>query len=304
MAKYINLLACICILSFASSCAPESKDDGKVHVVATTSIIADCISEILGDQAEVQSIMGPGVDPHLYKASQGDLEMLSNADVIIYNGLHLEGKMAEVFEKLKKTKITLAVGDYAPKSALKSAGAASGRVDPHIWFSPDLWMASINGVVDSLNKLDYFSDLELSFEAYQSSVMEMKATLIGELDAEIPVKDRVLITSHDAFSYFGDAFGFEVRGLQGISTAAEFGVKDVSVLISFIQNRNVRAIFVETSVSDKNLMAVVDGASARGYDVKIGGTLYSDALGGTDSGADTYIGMVQSNVRTIIKGLQ
>jgi manganese/zinc/iron transport system substrate-binding protein len=149
-----------------------------------------------------------------------------------------------------------------------------------------------------------FEDLLMPFEYYQQRILGMKAELVGLLDSELPESRRILITSHDAFSYFGDEFGFRVEALQGISTAAEFGVKDVSDLITFIQINEVKSIFIETSISDKNLKAVVDGANARGYSVNIGGTLYSDALGGKGSGADSYEGMIRTNVLTIIEALK
>lgn len=304
MKNYFILVLIFGLICSTIGCGPAEQESAKPVIVTTTGIIADCIRNIVGDKAEVLSIMGAGVDPHLYKASQGDLEKLSKADVIIYNGLHLEGKMAQVLSKMSANKLAIAVGDYADPDELKRADAQSDLYDPHIWFNPELWMNSMQGVCFELEKVEGIGSLDSSFAAYYSKVMTSQKKLLLELDSLLADSQRILITSHDAFEYFGDAFRFKVRGLQGISTAAEYGIKDVSNLISFVVDNKVKAVFIETSVSDKNLRSVVEGAKARNYELKIGGTLYSDALGADGTKEGTYIGMIEANVRTIIQGLK
>lgn len=293
-----------CTLIVVGCTDNSKKDDGSLTIVTTTGIIGDCIGEIVGEQAEVISLMGAGVDPHLYKATQGDLEKLSNADIIVYNGLHLEGKMAKMLENYAKQKPVFALGDYVTQSSLKKVDEVSDLVDPHIWFNPEVWLEGLQGVAIGLNKLEGLGNTMLNFEDYKKEVLTTSENLTELLDSNLREDKRILITSHDAFSYFGDAYGFQVRGLQGISTAAEYGAKDVKSLIDFVIDNDIKAVFVETSVSDKNLKAVIEGAKARGYNLKIGGTLYSDALGDQGTGANHYIGMLTSNVETVIAGLK
>jgi manganese/zinc/iron transport system substrate-binding protein len=287
-----------------NSCSIKNAKNKQLTIVTTTGIIGDCVSQIVGEQAKVISIMGAGVDPHLYKASQGDIAKLSQADIIVYNGLHLEGKMAQMLENFSKTKPVFSVGDYIEKTDLKEVDKTSDLVDPHVWFSPNLWIDGLGGVALELDKLE---GLDSIIERYKSYALEIKSTqtmLQKLLDKNLDSNERILITSHDAFEYFGDAFKFKVRGLQGISTTAEYGTKDIKDLTDFIINNNIKSVFVETSVPNKNLEAVVASAQARDYSIRIGGTLYSDALGEKNTSAGTYKGMLISNVQTIIKGLK
>ena len=287
-----------------NSCSIKNAKNKQLTIVTTTGIIGDCVSQIVGEQAKVISIMGAGVDPHLYKASQGDIAKLSQADIIVYNGLHLEGKMAQMLENFSKTKPVFSVGDYIEKTDLKEVDKTSDLVDPHVWFSPNLWIDGLGGVALELDKLE---GLDSIIERYKSYALEIKSTqtmLQKLLDKNLDSNERILITSHDAFEYFGDAFKFKVRGLQGISTTAEYGTKDIKDLTDFIINNNIKSVFVETSVPNKNLEAVVASAQARDYSIRIGGTLYSDALGEKNTHAGTYKGMLISNVQTIIKGLK
>ncbi|MFY0644157.1 MAG: zinc ABC transporter substrate-binding protein [Bacteroidia bacterium] len=295
------ILAC---LLFLSACKGASQQEEGLIIVCTTGIIADCISEIVEDKATVISLMGPGVDPHLYKASQGDLIKLSKADIVIYNGLHLEGKMGHVLDNAAQNKEVIAVGDFANPEDLKEVGNESTLRDPHIWFNPELWMFCMAGVVEELQLIPGLEGINVRFEEYQEEVLAMHQSMQKLLDNELDRSKRILITSHDAFSYFGDAYYFEVRGLQGISTAAEFGIKDVTDLIDFVIERELKALFIETSVSDRNLKAVVEGAEARGYSVELGGALYSDALGNAEGSAGSYIGMIKTNIETILQGLK
>jgi len=302
---YINKISVLVIATIMmNSCSIKNAKNKQLTIVTTTGIIGDCVSQIVGEQAKVISIMGAGVDPHLYKASQGDIAKLSQADIIVYNGLHLEGKMAQMLENFSKTKPVFSVGDYIEKTDLKEVDKTSDLVDPHVWFSPNLWIDGLGGVALELDKLE---GLDSIIERYKSYALEIKSTqtmLQKLLDKNLDSNERILITSHDAFEYFGDAFKFKVRGLQGISTTAEYGTKDIKDLTDFIINNNIKSVFVETSVPNKNLEAVVASAQARDYSIRIGGTLYSDALGEKNTSAGTYKGMLISNVQTIIKGLK
>jgi manganese/zinc/iron transport system substrate-binding protein len=288
-----------------SACQPKQKDvqRERLMIVTTTGMIADAVKNVTGDGADVISLMGAGVDPHLYKATQGDLQKLTDADVIFYNGLHLEGKMAEVLEKLGRTKTVIPVTQSIQEEELRLI--TEGIHDPHIWFDVKLWKNAVSAVEKTLSEVDSAKQ-----EIYQANA----ARYLLQLDSldnavatqiqTIPATQRVLITAHDAFGYFGDAYAMEVRGLQGISTVSEFGLKDVTVLVDFIISRKIKAIFVETSVSEKSINAVIEGCKNKGWQVNIGGSLYSDAMGEANTPEGTYIGMVSKNVSTIVSALQ
>lgn len=292
------------LLVLVCSCNENKKSD-KFTIVTTTGIIADCITNIVGDDVTVISLMGAGVDPHLYRASQGDIEKLTSADIIVYNGLHLEGKMAKMLENYAQQKPTFAVGDYVNQTLLKRVDETSDLVDPHIWLNPEIWMSGIKGVAEELSAAaPELRNAREKFVQYNEEVSQLTTVLKQQLDTTLDSDKRILITSHDAFAYFGDAFGFRVRGLQGISTAAEYGTRDVKDLVDFIIDQDIKSVFIETSVSDKNLTAVIDGAKMRDYPLSIGGTLYSDALGKNGTPAGTYTGMLKANVNTIVAGLK
>jgi manganese/zinc/iron transport system substrate-binding protein len=266
-------------------------------------MIADAVANIVGDHAEVISLMGPGVDPHLYKATQGDLQKLTDADIVFYNGLHLEGKMGEVLEKLARTKTVVAVGGEIEESRLRTV--TNNIHDPHIWFNVDLWKEAVQVAAKTLISKDsvHANDYKLNTTSYLMQLDSLHTSIIEQVK-EIPKTQRVLITAHDAFGYFGDAYGVEVRGLQGISTVAEFGLKDVTELVDFIIERKIKAIFVETSVSEKSINAVIEGCQQQNWNVRIGGSLYSDAMGPAGTPEGTYIGMVSKNVETIVSSLK
>lgn len=292
-------------LYFLVGCQPPQQENSRLYVVATTGMLADAARQIAGDQATVVGLMGPGVDPHLYKATQGDLTELRKADLIIYNGLHLEGKMGEVLGKLGREKAVFAAGETLPRSALRNAADGSDAYDPHIWFDVSLWRQAVAAITEELAATD-----TLHREVYQQRGQDYLSQLdslhrwVGETLAQIPDSSRVLITAHDAFEYFGAAYQIEVQGLQGISTVAEYGLKDVKELVDLIVERNIKAVFVESSVPVKSLEAVVAGCRQKGHEVRIGGTLYSDAMGEAGSDAGTYLGMVRHNVETIVAGLK
>jgi manganese/zinc/iron transport system substrate-binding protein len=285
---------------------PVSKaEDGKLNIVATTGMIADALENIVGDHANVEVLMGPGVDPHLYKATQGDLKRLTEADAIFYNGLHLEGKMGEVLKKLGRLKPVVAVGDQLPKEVLINSTDYASAYDPHVWFDVSLWSQVVEITRQQMGQID-----EVHAETYQQNAKDYQESLDSLHDwvtsaiQMVPERQRVLITAHDAFEYFGRAYGIEVRGLQGISTVSEFGLRDVTELVDFISSRGIKAVFVESSVPAKALEAVVEGVEQRGHNTKIGGTLYSDAMGAQGTDAGTYAGMVRSNVNTIVNALR
>ena len=277
----------------------------KIKIVTTTGMIKDAVDNIVGAHGEVIALMGPGVDPHLYKATQGDLQKLTDADIIFYNGLHLEGKMGEVFEKLGRMKPVIAVSAKVPEDLLRAVPGFQGTHDPHIWFDVKLWQHAVRAVAEYLQQYD-----SLHADEYQSNNTKYLARLdslhraVQTSVLEVPPAQRVLITAHDAFGYFGDAYKIEVRGLQGISTISEFGLRDVTDLVDFIIARKVKAIFVETSVSKKSIEAVLQGCIQKNWRVKIGGNLFSDAMGAKGTPEGTYIGMVSANVKTIVDALK
>lgn len=293
------------ITGCSSNSGEQKKEAGVLEVVATTGMIADTAKVVGGNHVKVKGLMGPGVDPHLYKASAGDVATLSGADIILYNGLHLEGKMSEVFEQMQKRGIrTVAVTDGIDKGILLAPPQFGGNYDPHVWFDVSLWMKVVEDVRDSLAEADpeNAGDYQSNAAAYLAELKELDGYVKSKA-AEVPADKRVLITAHDAFNYFGRAYGFEVKGLQGISTEAEAGTADVQALAAFIVERQIPAIFVETSVPPKYIEAVKAAAEARGFKVKVGGSLYSDALGNPGSAAGTYTGMVRSNIDTITSAL-
>ena len=301
MRKTIHWLAFV--LLTACSSGVQETETGKPYIVATTGMIADAAENIVGDSARVEGLMGPGVDPHLYKATRSDLSKLREADVILYNGLLLEGKMGEVLQKLAAQKPVIAVADVIDQSRLISTG--NDTYDPHIWFDLSLWQEAVEVLGSRMAELhperaDYYRE---NTQAYAQKLASLHQWTEEQV-ASIPEGQRVLITAHDAFSYFGKAYDIEVRGLQGISTLSEFGLRDVSDLVNFIVDRSIKAVFVESSVPTRSLEAVVSGVQQRGHDVQIGGTLYSDALGAPGTEAGTFIGTVRSNVNTIVSSLK
>lgn len=301
--KYIYILFAITIIG----CSQNSNLDksNKLKVVTTTGMIYDAVKNIAGDSVDASPLMGPGVDPHLYKATQGDLSKLNDADLILYNGLHLEGKMGEVFEKLGRLKEVVAVAESVPKNKLRVSESYQNSADPHVWFDAQLWKFVVQEVSTQLIKNDSKNAdfYKANTTKYLASLDSLDASVRTQISS-IPETQRILITSHDAFGYFGDAYGIEVNALQGISTVSDFGLKDVTNLIDVITTRNVKAVFVETSVSEQAIKAVVDGAKEKGQEVIIGGSLYSDAMGDFGTPEGTYLGMVDSNVRVIVEALR
>ena len=290
------------------SCKQESSTgNDKLQIVATTGMIGDAVAIIAGDKADVTVLMGPGVDPHLYKATQGDLNALRSGDIIFYNGLHLEGKMQEVFDRLATTKKVFPVAAGIPESKLRTVAQVNGisTHDPHIWFDVQLWMLAVAEIGKQLSASD---PTNAAFYATQTTkYLEQLTALdvfVKEKMSAIPETHRTLITSHDAFGYFGAAYGIRVKGLQGISTAAEFGLKDITDMVNMIIAEDIKAVFVESSVSEKSIQAVIEGCHQKNHNIKAGGTLYSDAMGAAGTPEGNYIGMVTHNVEVIYAALK
>ena len=297
------ILYVLALLILVACSSPTAQND-KVTIVCTTSIVADAIENLVPEDAVVIALMGPGIDPHLYKATQGDLERLQSADVVFYNGLHLEGKMGDVLEKLARIKPVFAVADRLDENLLIQLQASADAHDPHIWFDLELWSKAIAGAKDDLitQYPAWRPTIEENWLAFENELLEAHQQARKELTS-IPQQNRVLVTAHDAFSYFGRAYGLEVMGLQGISTASEYGLSDVSGMVRYLTDHKTPAVFIESSVPKRSIEAVMEGCKMKGHEVKLGGELYSDALGDAGSGAETLIGAFKANVRTIASGL-
>ncbi|GKU80349.1 metal ABC transporter solute-binding protein, Zn/Mn family [Paenibacillus sp. L3-i20] len=292
-----------------SACGDESKESdqsGKLKITTTTGMIADAAEQVGGDYVEVTGLMGAGIDPHLYKASQGDVRKLDDADIIFYNGLHLEGKMGEIFERLEKRKPVVAVSSNLDETQLQSGASVGGTThDPHIWFNVKLWMSSVEVIRDTLIEKDSANaeHYKANATAYLEELQKLDIYAKEQI-ALIPEKNRILVTAHDAFGYFGKAYGMKVTGLQGMNTMSEYGSKDVSELRDFLVTNGIKGVFIESSVSSKSIESVIEGAKKLGHDVVIGGQLFSDAMGNKGTPEGTYIGMVKHNIDTIVKSLK
>lgn len=301
----IKTLYLILILLFGLSCQNPTENSERTKIVCTTGMIGDALKNLLPEKYDVVTLMGPGVDPHLYKATQGDLKALSSAHLIVYNGLHLEGKMGSLFEKLAKQKPIIAAAEGIDQQLLINNTDFQGAHDPHLWFDVNLWKKVVKHVEEEL--IITFPEDKIAIiekgEYYQNQLSDLQNYLLEQLKG-LDTSKRILVTAHDAFSYFGKAYAFQVKGLQGISTASEYGLRDVSNLVQFLTSNQVKAVFVESSVSDRSIKAVIEGCKANGHEVKIGGTLYSDAMGSADTKEGTYIGMVKHNMNTIIEALK
>ena len=304
--KHSPLLLLLLLTLCTLACQPKPKKrNGKLKVTTTTGMIYDAVRHIGQDSVEAQALMGPGVDPHLYKATQGDLAKLQAADLVLYNGLHLEGKMQEVLHKLGRVKPVKAVSEHIPDTLLRDSEAFPGTYDPHIWFDVALWKHAVRAVWQSLVELDpTHADFFNHNAHHYLKQLDSLHLAVKQSIQSLPSPQRVLVTAHDAFGYFGDAYGMEVKGLQGISTLSEPGLKDVAQLVSLLTERQIKAVFIETSVSPQAIEAVVEGCRQKGHPVAMGGSLYSDAMGAFDTPEGTYIGMVSKNVNTIVQALQ
>lgn len=274
------------------------------RVVATTGMVGDVARTVAGECAAVEVLMGPGVDPHLFKASAGDVRTLQRADLILYSGLSLEGQLGEVLAKLGRQKRTLAVAEAAvPATELIAAQGAYG-IDPHVWMDASLWRRTVAVVAAALGELapDCAAAMARRAEAYETELAALHAWIAASI-VTIPAPQRILVTAHDAFSYFGRAYRIEVAGIQGISTESEAGIADIRAMVDVVVARRVPAVFIESTINPRTVQAVIDAAAARGHVVRLGGELYADAMGADGTADGTYIGMLVANTRAIVAAL-
>ena len=285
--------------------AGDRVDGGPLRIVATLGQIADAVRRVGGDAVYVQALMGPGVDPHLYRASESDITRLESADAVFWNGLHLEAGLTGVLERIEDLGIrSVRVTDGIDRARLLAPPEFEGAYDPHVWFDLELWTVVVASVRDGLIAMD---------PAREAMYRSNAGTYIAEIEAldayvrqqaeTVPAEIRALVTAHDAFNYFARRYDFEVRGLQGISTESEASTADVQDLAQFISERGIRAVFVESSVPDQGVQAVIEAAGARGHAVVVGGEIFSDAMGEAGTPEGTYLGMVRHNIDTIVNGL-
>ncbi|MDQ4077429.1 MAG: zinc ABC transporter substrate-binding protein [Chloroflexota bacterium] len=304
----LYLLLCTVLLLLLPACGPvdagDEAEDGQLNVVATTGQICDAVKNIGGDVIDLECLFGPGVDPHLYVPTEGDVNTLSEAEVIYYNGLHLEAQMVRVMDQMAtRGKTVVAVAETLPPDQLLDWDATA-PYDPHVWNDPMLWSQGVAAIRDTLVDADpeHAERYRENAEEYLAEIAETHE-YVRELLEQIPEERRVMITAHDAFGYFARTYGLEVRGLQGISTESEASTSDVQELADLIVERQIPAIFVETTVSPRTIEAVQAAVEAQGYEVEIGGELFSDALGSPDTPAGTYTGMLRHNAETVAEAL-
>lgn len=282
----------------------ESNPTDQLTIVTTTGMVGDLVSNIGGDQVQVIPLMGPGTDPHLYVASASDVGRLQEADIIFYNGLFLEAQMENILEQIGEQKPVVPVSRDIPRDQLLASPDYADEFDPHIWFDVMLWQQAVNTVRDTLIEVDPDNAdvYTANAAAYDQELNDLQAYMV-EQASRVPETQRILITAHDAFSYFGRAYGFEVLGLQGISTASEASTADVQNLANFIVENEIPAIFIESSVPVRTVEAVQAAVVSQGFAVEIGGELFSDAMGNEGTAEGTYLGMVRHNIDTIVNAL-
>ncbi|WP_029032414.1 metal ABC transporter solute-binding protein, Zn/Mn family [Salinarimonas rosea] len=296
-------LAAALALPFAP--LPASAEASEpLDVVATTGMIADAARAVGGDAVEVRALMGPGVDPHAYRQTRTDIAALAGADLVLWNGLYLEAQMEEFLLDLAERQPVVAVAEALPENLLIGHDDYEGRYDPHVWMNPNLWSRVVIAVRDALVAVapEHEAAFRANAEAHLAELTELSSYATRVLGS-VPADSRVLLSAHDAFNYFGSAYGYEVIGIQGISTESEAGLQRIAELVDLLVTRDIRAVFVESSVSDRNIRALVEGAAARGHAVEIGGELFSDAMGEPGTYEGTYIGMIDHNTTTIARAL-
>jgi manganese/zinc/iron transport system substrate-binding protein len=299
----LTLAASGCSDSGAEAGAEEI-GDRRLRIATTTNFITDTVRQIAGEHAVVSGLMGPGVDPHLYKATAGDVQTLRESDVIFYGGLDLEGRLADLFVELAAERTTVSVSGAAPEDELLEPAEFGGKFDPHIWFDPQLWAFGMQKITTTLQEIDpdHAADYADRLAAFEAEVDAVDAECRRLLDA-VPERSRLLVTSHDAFNYFGRRYGLDVEAIQGISTATEATTSDIERIAELLAERAVPAVFVESSVPRQTLEAVIASARSKGQDVDIGGELFSDAAGDEGTPEATYPGMLRHNCQVVAAGL-
>ncbi len=298
-----SLFCTVLAVAFIALAHPAGAQE-RVRVVTTTGMIADAVSRIGGTLIEVKALMGPGVDPHAYRQTRTDIVAMAKADLVLWNGLYLEAQLEDFLLELAGSNKVVAVAEAVPENLLIGSEDYENRFDPHLWMDPSLWSHVITNVRDAL--IEAHPPGEKIFRANADSYLEQVQKLTDYTTSAlstVPAASRVVVSSHDAFSYFGKAHGFDVVGIQGISTESEAGLRRIAELVDLLVDRNIRAVFVETSVSDRNIRALIEGAAAKGHEVVIGGELYSDAMGAPGTYEGTYVGMIDHNTTTITSAL-
>ncbi len=287
-----------------TSTSNNPQDGTKIKVVATVGMVADMVQIIGGSQVSVSQMMGPGVDPHLYKATRDDVQSIMNADIVFYSGLMLEGRLTDTLSKLAGSTPSIAVTSQLPQADILQPPDSAGHADPHVWTDVSLWARTLPVIVDSLSELHPEHRAEFQDRADQLQQQLTELHEYGKSSVQsIPENQRVLITSHDAFRYFGRAYGIEVIGVQGLSTESEAGLQRINELVDLLVERRIAAVFVESSVPQKNINALIDGAASRGHKVHIGGELFSDAMGTAGTWEGTYQGMMDHNFTRVTTAL-
>ena len=283
---------------------PVAPAQAPLEVVATTGMIADAAREIGGEAVSVKGLMGPGVDPHSYRQTRSDIVALAQADLVLSHGLYLEAQMEEFLHRLSRRQSVVAVAEVLPRERLLGHTDYENKFDPHVWMAPSLWADVVVAIRDALTEArpDQAERFGERTDAYLAEIERLNA-YAEEATASVPADSRVLLTAHDAFAYFGRAFDFEVIGIQGISTESEAGLRRIRDLVDLLVERDIGAVFVESSVPERNVRALVEGAGARDHQVRVAGTLYSDAMGSVGTYEGTYIGMIDHNVTTIVRAL-
>lgn len=303
--KIIKTTCLVLLIAFLLSCRENniSKSE-KIKVICTTGVIADAIDNILPDDFKVTSLMGPGVDPHTYKSKTSEMKSLIKADAIVYNGIHFESNLIDAIEEIRKSNFVISLGDIVPVDRLRKTTDFGTAYDPHFWHDVNLFATSVGLAGEQFSKkFPLFKVyIDSATKSYTQKLFETEIYVRNEITT-IPESSRVLITAHDAFGYYGRLFGIDVKGVQGISTASDISIRGITELTDFIVSKNIPSIFVENSVSQKNINSVVEGCRSKGLNLTIGGTLYSDGLGDSLSGANTYIKMIRKNTNSIVRAL-
>ena len=305
MSKFWFLLILTLPLAGCGEESGRAAGKGPLRVVATTGIIGETAARIAGPHAKIEALMGPGIDPHLYKASESDVRRLSDAGLILYNGLHLEGKMGDILTRLARSRPVVAVTEEIPQDLLREPPEFAGQYDPHVWFDVSMWKRTLDPIARELAAVDpgHAEEFKANAAAYGKELDALDAWIKQQVGT-VPPAQRVLVTAHDAFGYFGRRYGMEVVAIQGISTLSEAGLHDVDRVAQLVVDRKVKAIFIESSVPRRSIEAVQAAVRSRGHEPAIGGQLFSDSLGGASTPAGTYPGMVRANVNTIVNALK